>query len=64
MLYVITALCVKNTMKTTELFEEYEKRVLYFDKKSKDRILDYLTNLNLIEKKSDSGDIRYVKPIL
>lgn len=64
MLYVITALCVKNTMKTTELFKEYEKRGLYFDKKSKDRILDYLTNLNLIEKKSDSGDIRYVKPIL
>ena len=36
----------------------------FFDSKSKDQIVEYLTNLNLIEKKSDSGDVRYVKPIL
>lgn len=64
MLYVITALCVKNKMTTKDLFKEYQKRGLYFDSKSKEKIIDYLTNLNLIEKKSDSGDIRYVKPIL
>ena len=64
MLYVITALCVKSKMTTKDLFKEYEKRGLFFDSKSKDQILEYLTNLNLIEKKSDSGDVRYVKPIL
>lgn len=64
MLYVITALCVKNKMTTKKLFEEYENRGLYFDLQSKEKIIAYLTNLNLIEKKSDSGDIKYVKPIL
>ena len=63
-LYVITALCVKDKMTTKDLFKEYEKRGLFFDSKSKDQIVEYLTNLNLIEKKSDSGDVRYVKPIL
>lgn len=64
MLYVITALCVKNRMTTKDLFKEYEKRGLFFDSKSQYHIVEYLTNLNLIEKKSDSGDVRYVKPIL
>ena len=64
MLYVITALCVKNKITTKDLFKEYEKRGLFFDSKSKDFIVEYLTNLNLIEKKSDSGDVRYVRPIL
>lgn len=64
MLYAITALCVKERMTTKDLFKEYEKRGLFFDSKSQFQIVEYLINLNLIEKKSDSGDVRYVKPIL
>ena len=44
--------------------EEYEKRGLFFDRYSKEEIIKLLTKLNLIDKKSDSGDAQYVKPIL
>lgn len=65
MLLVITALCVKDKkIKLNQLFEEYEKRGLFFDKHSKKEIINFLNKLNLIDKKSDSGDAQYVKPIL
>lgn len=65
MLLVITALCVKNKkIKLGQLFKEYERRGLFFDRYSKKEIVDFLNKLNLIDKKSDSGDAQYVKPIL
>ena len=64
-LLTITALCVKEEkIKLSQLFIEYEKRGLYFDRYSKEEIEKFLTNLNLIDKKSDSGDAKYVKSIL
>ena len=47
-----------------QLFIEYEKRGVYFDRYSRESIVELLNKLNLIEKKSDSGDAQYVKPIL
>lgn len=41
-----------------------KKEGLFFDKYSKDEIEEFLTKLNLIDKKSDSGDAKYVRPIL
>ncbi len=65
MLLVITALCVKDRkLKLKHLFEEYEKRGIYFDRYSKEEVVNFLTKLNLIDKKSDSGDAQYVKPVL
>ncbi len=65
MLLTLTALCVKDKkIKLHQLFKEYEKRGLYFDKYSKDEIESFLTKLNLIDKKSDSGDAKYVRPVL
>ena len=65
MLLSITTLCVKDKkIKLKRLFEEYEKRGLYFDSYSQDEIESFLTKLNLIDKKSDGGDAKYVKPIL
>lgn len=65
MLLTITTLCVKDKkIKLNQLFEEYEKRGLCFDKYSKDEIEIFLTKLNLIDKKSDSGDAKYVRPVL
>lgn len=65
MFLVITSLCIKeDKIKLNHLFEEYEKRGLFFDKYSKEKIVDLLNNLNLIDKKSDSGDAQYVKSIL
>ena len=65
MLILITALCIKEEkIKVTQLFEEYERRGLFFDRDSLDNIVDLFNKLNLIDKKSDSGDIQYVKSIL
>ncbi|MCD1262003.1 DNA phosphorothioation-dependent restriction protein DptG [Paenibacillus athensensis] len=46
------------------LFEEYQKRGIVFDRDSRDRIVSLFEKLNLLEKKSDSGDAQYVKSIL
>lgn len=65
MLLIMTALCVKDKkIRLNQLFEEYERRGLFFDRYSKEEIIKLLTKLNLIDKKSDSGDAQYVKPIL
>lgn len=65
MLILITALCIKDDkIKITQLFEEYERRGLFFDRDSWDSIVELFNKLNLIDKKSDSGDIQYVKSIL
>ena len=66
MLLMITTLCVKDetNFKLKQLFKEYEKRGIFFDKYSKKEVESFLTKLNLIDKKSDSGDAKYVKPVL
>ena len=65
MLLMLTALCVKdNKIKLNQLFKEYEKRGIFLDKYSKEEVVNFLTKLNLIDKKSDSGDAQYVKPVI
>ena len=65
MLLAITALSIKDDkIKLNKLFEEYESRGLYFDNESKEEIINLFNRLNLIDKKSDSGDAQYVKRIL
>jgi DNA phosphorothioation-dependent restriction protein DptG len=54
----------KERIKLKELFEEYKKRGLYFDRDSQSKIGELFEKLNLIEKKSDSGDAQYVRSIL
>lgn len=64
-LLLLTSVCVKNKrMPLNKLFEEYEKRGILFDRYSKKEIVQLFDQLNIIEKKSDSGDAQYVKPIL
>lgn len=64
-LVAITALCIReDKIKRNDLFKEYEKRGLFFDKKSKMEVDKILTKLDLVDKKSDSGDAQYVKRIL
>lgn len=65
LLLLLTAVCIKNEkMSLNQLFEEYAKRGLFFDRYSKEEIIQLFNALNLIDKKSDSGDAQYVKPIL
>lgn len=51
-------------MRLNDLFKEYEKRGIYLDGTSKEYLQEYFSRLNLIDKKSDSGDAQYVKRIL
>ena len=65
MLLMITAICIKEDKITLkDLFKEYERRGLFLDSYSQVEVIDLLGKLNLINKKSDSGDAQYVKSIL
>lgn len=65
MLLLLTALSVKKQRKPLkQVFLDLEARGLFFDRYSKEEIVQLFDKLNLIDKKSDSGDAQYVKPIL
>ena len=65
-LLFLTKLCIgkqpKIRLKT--LWEELQKRGVYFDESSKMEVVKLFEKINLIEKKSDSGDAQYVRTIL
>lgn len=64
-LMLLTAVCVKDKrMPLNDLFAEFEKRGIAFDRYSKKEIITLFSNHNILDKKSDSGDAQYVKPIL
>lgn len=54
----------KDRIRLIDLFTEYEKRGIYLDNISKGFLQEFFTRLNLLDKKSDSGDAQYVKRIL
>ncbi|MEH7158960.1 DNA phosphorothioation-dependent restriction protein DptG [Neobacillus drentensis] len=64
-LLLLTAVSVKDKrIPLNDLFIEFEKRGIAFDRYSKKEIITLLDNLNILDKKSDSGDAQYVKAIL
>ena len=67
-LYIIflTKISLRNEEKIrlNDLYKEYEFRGIYLDNSSKEYLQEFFTKLNLIDKKSDSGDAQYVKRIL
>ncbi|WP_026584146.1 DNA phosphorothioation-dependent restriction protein DptG [Bacillus sp. J33] len=64
-LLLLTAVSVKDKrIPLNDLFREFEKRGISFDRYSKKEIISLFDNLNILDKKSDSGDAQYVKPIL
>lgn len=62
----LTKICLRaeEKIRLNDLFKEYEKRGIYLDGTSKEYLQEFFTKLNLIDKKSDSGDAQYVKRIL
>lgn len=65
LLLLLTALSLKNERKSLkQVFMDLELRGLYFDRYSREEIVKLFDKLNLLDKKSDSGDAQYVKPIL
>lgn len=63
---LMTKICIKNKerMKLNALFDEFELRGMFFDRDSKIKIIQLYEKLNLLEKKSDSGDAQYVRSVL
>lgn len=66
LLIFLTKLAIKNEeqMSLNEVFRQFQRRGVYLDQSSKDEVIRFYTKLNLIDKKSDSGDAQYVKRIL
>lgn len=54
----------KPKMPLKELFEEFSKRGIGMDMQTRECVAEFYEKLNIIEKKSDSGDAQYVKRIL
>ncbi|MGE7979640.1 DNA phosphorothioation-dependent restriction protein DptG [Psychrobacillus sp. NPDC093200] len=62
---LLVAVCVKDKrIPLNQLYKELEKRGIALDHYSKQELLNVLDSHNILEKKSDSGDAQYVKPIL
>ncbi|RXI51910.1 DNA phosphorothioation-dependent restriction protein DptG [Clostridium tetani] len=63
---LITKICINNNnkLKLSVLFDEFKKRGIFFDRDSKIKIVQLYEKLNLLEKKSDSGDAQYVRSVL
>ena len=64
-LILMTAVIVKDErMPFKTLLKEFEKRGVAFDRHSVEEIIAVFNSHNILDKKSDSGDAQYVKPIL
>ena len=66
-LLFLTRLCIGENpagkLRLTELWKEFSRRGVAFDFETQKQILILFNKLNLIEKKSDSGDAQYVRAI-
>ena len=57
------ALRDQEKMKLLDVFKSFERRGVYFDDVSRELIVRFYERLNILEKKSDSGAVQYVKKI-
>ena len=66
LLLFLTKLCVgkEEKIRLNELWEKLNNRGLMFDETTKGEIIKLFERINLLEKKSDSGDAQYVKSII
>ncbi|MCE5044043.1 DNA phosphorothioation-dependent restriction protein DptG [Staphylococcus chromogenes] len=65
MLILLTAVIIKEEkMLIKDVFLEFEKRGVYFDRYTREEIALFYEKMNILDKKSDSGDVKYVKSVL
>ncbi|PTI71466.1 DNA phosphorothioation-dependent restriction protein DptG, partial [Mammaliicoccus vitulinus] len=58
-LILLTALVVKDQkMLIKDVFVEFEKRGVYLDRYTKNEILNFYEKMNILDKKSDSGEVK------
>jgi DNA phosphorothioation-dependent restriction protein DptG len=65
-LLFLTKICINNKdkIRLKSLWHKLEQRGISFDETSKVEIVKLFERINLLEKKSDSGDAQYVKSII
>lgn len=68
LLLLLTELSILSSMSDkvilNKLWMDFEIRGLYLDHESKKEIIKFFEKINMLEKKSDSGDAQYVKSLL
>ncbi len=64
LVFIISIVVKEERIKLSHLFQEFEKRAIFLDNKSKKEVISILNKQGLLEKKSDSGDAQYVKRII
>lgn len=62
LLLLLTRLCVgdRDRIRLNQLWDELQRRGIRFDNVSKEHVINYFEKVNLLEKKSDSGDAQYI----
>lgn len=63
-LMLTSAIVGHGKMLLNQVFREFEKRGIYFDRITRDDIINLYEQANILEKLSDSGDAQYVRGIL
>ena len=68
LLLLLTELSILSTKNDkivlNKLWAEFELRGLYLDHESKKEVITFFEKINMLEKKSDSGDAQYVRSLL
>jgi|SRR5699024_2067183 len=65
MIILLTAIVVKDKkMIISEVFKNFESRGVFLDRYSKEAVVALYERMGILDKKSDSGEAKYVKPIL
>lgn len=63
-LMLVTAIVGHGRKTVSEVFKSFNERGVWFDRISRDKIIELFEQANILEKLSDSGDAQYVRGVL
>lgn len=64
LLFLVAMVTKGERIRMEDLYKRFQKYGIEFSFQTKNAISDYLMKLNLLERKSDSGEAQYVRIIL
>ena len=64
LLFLVAMLAKNERIRMEDLFKRFREYGVEFSFQTKNAIGDYLLKLNLLERKSDSGEAQYVRVVL